>query len=94
MSESFDAAYIKRHRQNIHNYDSFGRAVVDAILREAEKKASPATASSKKIDFPVEVSVTPVPSAAPSTGGVKALFCVDVTVVIAGIPATIHVGVG
>ncbi|WP_126223696.1 hypothetical protein [Burkholderia ambifaria] len=82
-----DAQYLKAHRQQVHNYDSFGRAVVERILQAAEEKLGTNSTDSPVV-FQVEVSVSPIPAVRTDELQPQLHVCVDVTV----LGATVHVG--
>ena len=55
MTIVLDRDYLRSHRREIHDYDSFGKAIVEAVLREAEKKTD-GSSDQMKIDVEFDVS--------------------------------------
>ncbi|MEZ5046565.1 MAG: hypothetical protein R2831_06200 [Chitinophagaceae bacterium] len=51
--------YIDNHSHSIHNYESFGRLLVDLILKETSNQVPPEGLD--KVAFNMDVEVTPFP---------------------------------
>lgn len=80
MTKNFNAEYVKAHRQNVHSYDSFSRALVENVLMETEKLLDK-NQSQNPVKIPVEFSVSPI----------EAKGCVEVCANIGGVKICHHV---
>ena len=79
--------YLQDHRNEVHNYDSFGRALADLVMQSAAKQLeqNPALASTEKMTFTADVTV----------GAIQPTACVWVEVCLPFVGCTkVHVGVG
>lgn len=78
------ADYVADHRIGLHNTDSFARALIERVLREAESQLGQRGANSPAalIEIPARMFVSPVQTAG----------CVQVCVQIGGATVCYHVG--
>ena len=94
MADKIDAAYVELHRQNIHNYESFGRAVSELLLRTAEAGLNKTGPQAGSVTFNADVSVAPI---APISGATQNTMlsrgCVSVEIHTPLGSVSVHVGI-
>jgi hypothetical protein len=96
MATSFDANYVRQHRQKVHDYESFGRAIAELLLRAAEEQLQKVGAQSGPLKLSADVTISPIPAtqASAQLGVSQLAACVDVQVCVPLVGcSSVHVGV-
>lgn len=60
IKPSLDKQYIEDHLPNIHTPDSFGRAIVDLMLREGINRLDKLKQPTDKLSFDAKITLEPV----------------------------------
>ena len=95
MANIINAAYVERHRQNVHNYESFGRAVSELLLRTAEESLNKSGPQAGSVTFNADVSIAPIVAASASgaeQSEMLSIGCISVEIHTPIGSASIHVG--
>lgn len=59
-NESLTVKYIEEHRNQIHTYDSFGRAIAALILQSAKLQMANNTLTGDNVKFKADIKVFPI----------------------------------
>ncbi|MFJ5936530.1 hypothetical protein [Streptomyces sp. NPDC093071] len=84
-----DKAYIENHMSTVHNYQSFGRNVVESGLREALTRVEGTPKG--KVELDAKVIVTPVEI---DEGGPEPRMCIRVRMIVGGVEVWVHIYTG
>lgn len=94
MANNIDAAYVEQHRQNIHNYESFGRAVSELLLRTAEASLNNTGPQTGSVTFNADVSISPiVPVSGAAQNNMLSIGCIGVEIRTPIGSVSVHVGI-
>ena len=93
MANIINAAYVEQHRQNVHNYESFGRAVSELLLRTAEESLNKSGPQAGSVTFNADVSIAPIVAASGAEQSeMLSIGCISVEIHTPLGIASIHVG--